>query len=137
MRAENELQWMMDFFPEIFPTRKHCLDHLFCVIGNGYEWENGELVDNDSEYKHRYKMLVDVDRATSRNEEFWNQMSKTEQELSVEIEGYVPRNRYVFKWYPLCKEFSYLYNYPENIKPDWKALLEECKQLLITDGIEV
>ena len=35
MTAENTLQWMMDFYPDLFPTRKHCLDHLFCVIGNG------------------------------------------------------------------------------------------------------
>ena len=41
------------------------------------------------------------------------------------------------KWYPLSKKYSYLYNYPDNIKPDWKALIEECKQMLIDDGIEV
>ena len=41
------------------------------------------------------------------------------------------------KWYPLSKEHSYLYNYPDDIKPDWKALLEECKQMLIDDGVEV
>ena len=47
MKFEHTLQFMMDFYAELFPTRKHCLNHLFCTIGNGYEWENGELVDHD------------------------------------------------------------------------------------------
>lgn len=41
------------------------------------------------------------------------------------------------KWYPLCKEYSYLYNYPKDIKPDWLDLIEECKAMLIADGIEI
>lgn len=44
MKAEETLQYMADFCSDIFPTRKHALDHLFCVIGNGYDWVNGELV---------------------------------------------------------------------------------------------
>ena len=40
-------------------------------------------------------------------------------------------------WYPLSKSYSYLYNYPEDIKPDWLAVIEECTQLLINDGIEI
>lgn len=48
MRAEDQLQYMADFYPELFPTRKHALNHLFCVLGNGYDWINGELIDDDS-----------------------------------------------------------------------------------------
>ena len=47
MTAENTLQWMMDFYSDLFPTRQRGLDHLFCTIGNGYEWVNGELVCED------------------------------------------------------------------------------------------
>ena len=45
--------------------------------------------------------------------------------------------KYQFEWYPLSKKYSYLYDVPDDIKPDWKALLKECKALLIEDGIEV
>ena len=48
MRAEDQLQYMADFYPELFPTRKHALNHLFCVLVNGYDWINGELIDDDS-----------------------------------------------------------------------------------------
>lgn len=43
--------------------------------------------------------------------------------------------KYQFHWYPLCKEYSKLYDYPEDIKADWKELLEECKKILCEDGI--
>ncbi len=63
MRAEDTLQYMADFYPELFPTRKHALNHLFCVLGNGYEWINGELVDDDNEYEKRYKLRNHIKRA--------------------------------------------------------------------------
>lgn len=132
MRAEDTLQYMTDFYPTIFPTRKHCLDYLFCVIGNGYKWKNGELVCDD-EYIKRYKLRKSIKKAEFKNEAFWNGMnilynSGDKQKIPIE---------YNFTWYPLSKKYSYLYNYPEDIKDDWRALLEECKQLLIVDGIDI
>lgn len=44
---------------------------------------------------------------------------------------------YQFEWYPLSKEYSYLYNYPIDIKDDWKKILEETKKYLQKDGIEI
>ena len=35
------------------------------------------------------------------------------------------------------EKYAYLFNYPEDIKPDWKAALEECRQMLIEDGFEL
>lgn len=31
-------------YPSLFPKREHALEHLYCTIGNGYEWRNGRLV---------------------------------------------------------------------------------------------
>lgn len=34
----------MMYYPTIFPTEFHCQNHLFLVIGNGYEWnKKGQL----------------------------------------------------------------------------------------------
>ena len=134
MRAEDTLQFMADFYPDIFPTRKHALDYLFCVIGNEYDWVNGELVC-DGTYERRYKMIEYVDHAEFRNEAMW----KASYEFFHEFleEGDKIPFKYQWEWYPLDKKYSNLYAYPEDIKPDWKALLEECKQLLKEDGIEV
>lgn len=51
MRAEDTLQFMMDFNGNLFWSHQQCLNHLFCTIGNGYEWENGELVEKDYDTK--------------------------------------------------------------------------------------
>lgn len=136
MRAEDTLQYMADFYPELFPTRKHALNQLFCVLGNGYEWINGELVDDDNEYKKRYKLRKQIKRAEFPNEESWYQQNKFYRDLYKGEEDKIPW-KYNFEWYPLGKDLEKLYNYPNDIKTDWKALLEECKALLIADGIEV
>lgn len=132
------MQFMMDFYPELFPTRKHCLDYLFCVIGNGYKWINGELVDKDDTFERRYKIVEPIIRATPRNEDLYNNMLRVEKNFKeIMGEDYKPNRKYSFEWYPLCKECSKLYTYPENITDDWLKLLNECKEMLIEDGIEV
>lgn len=136
MRAEDTLQYMADFYSELFPTRKHALNQLFCVIGNGFDWIDGELVDDDSKYEKRYKLREPIKKAEFINEENWYQQNKFYRDLYEGEEKKIPW-KYDFEWYPLCTRFSKLYNYPDDIKPDWKELLEECKALLIADGIEV
>ncbi len=135
MRAENTLQYMADFYPELFPTRKHCLDYLFCTVGNGYEWINGELA-HKGEYEKKYKLKKTIEKAEFKFEQDWLRMNKFYKELYEKGSKKIPYE-YDFEWYPLSKEYSALYNYPDDIKPDGKLLLEECKQMLIKDGIEV
>lgn len=36
-----------------------------------------------------------------------------------------------------CVEHAKLFNYPDDIKPDWAAAIEECKQMLRDDGYDV
>lgn len=134
MRAEDTLQYMADFYPQIFPTRRHALNLLFCVIGNGYDWVNGELVDDDNKYEQRYKLRKPIKRAEFPNEEIWYQQNKFYRDLYEGEENKIPME-YQFEWYPLCKKYSKLYDYPEDIKPDWKELLEECKKMLCDDRI--
>ena len=46
MNVELTIQDCFDNYPGLFKERVDVLNHLFCVIGNGYDWKNGELVDN-------------------------------------------------------------------------------------------
>ena len=137
MTVENTVQWMLDLYSDLYPTRKHCLDQLFCVIGNGYKWVDGELVETGDELLKRYKMTQKIKHAKGKFEDLWNVTSQQQLRLKQLIPDYKLDPKYTFRWYPLSKDHSYLYNYPENIKPDWKAAIEECKQLLIQDGVEV
>ena len=132
MRAEDTLQFMMDFQGNLFYNRQKCLDQLFCTIGNGYSWVDGELVEDSLDTKtllSRWKLVTPIERA---------EPTKSVIEVGgIRESMFKRRNLDNPKWYPLSKKYSYLYNYPDDIKPDWKALIEECKQMLIDDGIEV
>ena len=44
MKFEETLQWTFDRYPSLYRERKECLNFLFCVISNGYMWDNGELL---------------------------------------------------------------------------------------------
>lgn len=135
MRAEDTLQFMADFYKGLFPTRKHALNHLFCTIGNGYEWINGELVE-DGEYEKRYKLRKPIKKAIFKNEYHWIKMNQLYTEINRENGIEIPPE-YNFRWTLLNKSDSVLFNLPDNIKDDWKALAEECKELMRQDGIDL
>lgn len=133
MRAEDTLQFMMDFNGSLFWNRQQCLDHLFCTAGTGLEWENGELVFKDYDTVQmlsHWKLVKPIEHAEPR---------RLTMEIH-EIKESIRERRGLKedpKWSDISKEYSYLYNYPDNIKPDWLALIEECKQMLIADGVEI
>ena len=132
MRAEDTLQFMMDFQGSLFHSRQKCLDQLFCTIGNGYSWVDGELVEDSRDTEmllSRWKLATPIEHAEPTLGV--SELGKIKEDI-LKRRGIEDQ-----KWYPLSKEYSYLYNYPDDIKPDWKALLEECKQMLIDDGVEV
>ena len=132
MRAEDILQFMMDFQGSLFHSRQKCLDQLFCTIGNGYSWVDGELIEDSLDTKTlllRWKLTTPIEHAEPTCGV--SELGKMKEDI-LKRKGIKDQ-----KWYPLSKEYSYLYNYPDDIKPDWKALIEECKQMLIDDGVEV
>jgi hypothetical protein len=58
MNVELTIQDMFDLYPTLFKDRSDCLNHLFCTIGNGYYWKNGELVLNIGEVDYEYKQRL-------------------------------------------------------------------------------
>ena len=136
MRAEDTLQFMADFYPSIFPTRKHCLNHLFCTIGNGYRWVKGELVEGDDKKYNGYRLVKPVRKAEFEDERDWWVRYRFELEMHEET-GKRINPDYFFEWSQPSREYSYIYHFPKNIRPDWKALLEECRQMLKEDGVEI
>ena len=112
MTLELTIQDMFDRFPLIFQTRTDCLNHLFCVLGNSYAWEGGELVDGDgTEPVHA---LVD---------------GKARQYVSYRSP--VPSRPRRERWYfvrklpgkpetvELYKQYVPLWNVPADVRPDW------------------
>jgi hypothetical protein len=44
MTAQDTIYVQLASYACIFPNRGAALNHLFCVLGNGYQWEDGQLV---------------------------------------------------------------------------------------------
>ena len=168
MNLELTIQNMFNNYPTLFKERSDCLDHLFCAIGNGYHWHNGELCSNDDDYpideSYLESCLVDG-KAYQHNKlslraeaiHYINERKKESPIHAPELqaifdeadEKYIarlPDNVYhrrerKYRWYfylgGYCTKYAALFNYPEDIKPDWLAGIEECKSLLREDGYDV
>ena len=162
MELELTIQQMFDESPTLFKERSDCLDHLFCCIGNGYEWENGELVYM---YKADISEQALRDRIIAGKAHQYNKLSLRAEAIYYyekrQREGKEPSNMdyFAMKYFdklpddvyhklPRSKRwsfwlggystrFAYLFNYPADIKPDWLAGIEECKTMLRADGYDI
>ena len=161
MKPERTLQRMYDEFPKLFPVRQRALNHLFCVIGNGYSWHKGEIVSDNELFIWDNKIerfIIDPDYEIDAESDIISTPPKTEEEYMKDMEerhmflaeikhGVCPETSIedhykdlennFRKWYLLSKKYSLIYEVPDDVTPEWKALVEECKELLRKDGIEI
>ena len=145
MTLEQEIQTMYEKYPNLFQTRKQCLDNLFCVVGNGYEWHNGELVHYDclnETWDNEFIYELDENGKSKEPIEFDEWFEATTKILKEMLEIFpnddnIKNSIEKYQWYPLSKTYSYLYNYPKDIKEDWLKGIEETKQLLKEDEVEI
>lgn len=148
MDYENTKRFMMRTYPGLFPYEEDVLDHLFFVIGNGYRWEGGELVDkldpsqhseeeaiasakelmrkfhrDEIKYSHSKKMRS-YHKEMLREiddpnyEEIERQRSLKRRERESEECALLPDGRRVAKIYPVC-EYSKIVTVPNNVTPSW------------------
>lgn len=160
MTVETTIQQMFDEYPDLFSTRQECYDFLFCVIGNGYEWKRGQIVRiGDGEEDRNIQMWEHMDYADLQDK--WESTGIKPKAVQSEMNIVEKRKRdeglHNFKreidledglpdigpydpekhhWYPIC-EYSLINNVPKDIRPDWAAALEECKEMLRKDGINI
>lgn len=161
MKPERTLQKMYDEYPKLYPIRQRALDHLFCTVGNGYSWYKGEVVSDDELFiwdNNIERFIIDPDYKIDEEPDIISTPLKTEEEYMEEMEEwhmllaklrhrhypetpieehYKELEHNFNKWYPLSKDYSLIYTVPDDVTPEWKALVEECKELLRKDGIEI
>ena len=173
MTLELTIQDLFDRFPGLFKERSDCLNQLFCAIGNGYNWENGELIGGDVSDEHIgvLKLHLVDGRAFQHNKlslraesqmyeheriaEGWydewkvrypdediEKLKEVRQKIIAKLPDDVyhklPRNkRWSFWLGGYSTQFAYVFNYPDDIQPDWLDGIKECKQMLIEDGYDI
>ena len=97
MKYEQLKRECMFLNPMIFPNENELLRHLFFVIGNGFRWIDGELVD----ICDRRPLGVRV--------------AESEKSGRLYHSGSKRKSKTI---YPLC-EYARIANLPDNIKTDW------------------
>lgn len=145
MTLEQTIKQMVERYPMLFMHRAAALDHLFCVIGNGYEWIDGELVDkypedvvSDEELERGGLTLRKIieNHPDPQSEFYRTQMARYEAEdrakanadkiAKPDFHEWIPED---FKFYG-TSNYSKINNLPKNIKPDWLAGAQETRELL-------
>ena len=146
MRAEDTLQYIFDFFPE-YPSRKAVLYMLFCMVGNGFYWQDGELVTHDDRadrYKLNKKVMYAKPGSLNKmlHEDHCRKLELMRRRFIRSGKSEIETDRIIndMKNHKLTEKppkLSNIYNYPKNIKQDWLRLLKETKQYLQEDGYEI
>jgi hypothetical protein len=106
--VRHSVEWtvrdMIGRYPSLFHSRTQAIHHLFIVLGCGYEWIDGKLVErHESRAGHRIPMEA----------------------VEILANHKMPIER-VYPWTELCN----LAELPEDADADWKAAAEEARHLL-------
>lgn len=156
---------MYDEFPTLFKERADCLNHLFCTIGNGYEWEDGELVDgvdydddyikhlesemvNGKAYQHNKYSLRDdyiandyiAEKFIHPYDEYFTVENRVRGILREPDDVYYEEPDRKKRWSFYLQgysQFARIRNVPSNVKDDWLKGVHECTEILLEDGYDL
>lgn len=148
MTPEKTIQALFDKFPHLFGNRVDCLDYLFCMPDNNFNWVNGELC-------HRNNSLRPVNELVDGHAEQRNDIGKKPFE-DWQSEAPCPE-----RWFFSCeaeslnliteddagdkpvepttinlrKDSAYLWQFPNDITDEWWAAICEIMGLMLQDGV--
>lgn len=133
-------------YPTLFPNPVNVCEHLFCTVGTGYDWIDGELVDNFDPNKTNESLVMKYPDETENREDLAEleklipdfyaerklkatarriQMKFVQDNIETILIGspvavYFGNN---LRGYYFLKGISikhaHAFNFPENIKEDW------------------
>lgn len=151
MNFRDTMQDCFYGYPSLFPHPLSVTIHLFFVIGNGYEWVDGELIASKKKQPAkgftRHKRKAHIIELSSRDELILPESEKKVLELHnfKRHEDFKVFKKLIPKMLdvpcttvpgiPFPKDFCYytinistyanLYTFPSNIKPDWAEALKD------------
>lgn len=133
MTVEKTLEACLILYPSIFPNKWAVYHHWFAVNGNGYDWEDGQLVscDHISDTTIKDGINKAFEFYASEKQLFNSPINYSMKALKKAImmvvnlddrkEDFTPNRD---KIYPLC-EYSKLLTMPSDVKQDWKEAAKE------------
>lgn len=147
MNVKDTFWQAFNLYPSLFQTRADVINQLFFVIGNGYEWRDGELcgVDGDQpktldditeeriarELQDRSRVRLAQSAARILGEPIPTEEEALEEQLNEEFAIKIgPVRGKPRDFYPVC-QYSKLCNVPADVRPDWLRLAREAAQMLV------
>lgn len=154
MTIKDTIKSMIIMFPRLFSTKLSVYNHLFLTIGNGYRWENGELISEDDKEncsiedgleelfnnELQYRFLEDYLEITTDSERIINYFKRSNKEklelakVILNYEKIINEKLYLTneeELYPLSK-YATILNIPDDIKEDWKDAIKEFIHYIMT-----
>ena len=134
MNTEETIRVALINFPSIFPNALSVYNHLFCTVGHGYEWENGELVSTGryntdvktailKEVESLYSFFTNLQPSTLNN---WRSIEIRRDETikninlifdtSSSLTDFTPASDFQFSE---ITKYSKILNLPSDITSDW------------------
>lgn len=147
MNVERTVRESLTSYPTLFETGGDVLYYLFCIIGNGHEWRNGEIVDEFSEERKPWTSEREWERFNQHYGENGSVIAdllrpKVEEEI-VLLQKIVDEvgtrwsdmsvHRKTSSFYPQS-HYALLMNVPEDVTDDWHEAAEWAKNLALENG---
>lgn len=132
-------------YPLTCPNRFAVLHHIFCVIGNGYSWVDGEAVINDygRPRVHWTSETSEIEtelKATAPNvasllEEHFRDLYASTAVVVAEVDTrmFDLTNTTGRGIYPQS-DYAMLFNLPEDIKDDWREAADWMREYASNNG---
>jgi len=149
--VRDTIYGMLTQYPSLFSNRSDCFVHLFLTNGNGYEWENGELIDvcrYSAKTKPDFKNEDDeVQKETDKDSYDWGvdcynylrlDIRRNNMRIQFAIDNIELMMKESLRFYSTSRtihysgwEFCKLMDAPKDIKEDWKQAVLECMNALM------
>jgi len=166
MNFKDTLRSMLLKYPAIFPNALAAYDHLFCVVGNGYSWENGQLVDSSDKMISQeeailksidfhlvnpvfdpFSFLKDNDSLEIVKNSLQFKYKKVIEEVKMTFDIDNRMTDFTFekldKYFPGDKyciqisDYTKIFKLPDNIQSDWLEAAEKMYLILVSNPDKV
>ncbi len=119
----------MKDWPEMYATEEHLIDEVFFVIGNGFDWLDGQVVSlspDSVDTEATIRDQVEKRMGLKREKEFWEKMNPMLKQLGVDpVEWRKEADQEFVKaprvFYPVSLDYSLVSTVPDDVLPDWLA----------------
>ena len=127
MNLERNILNSMTEYPTLYQRADQVLNHLFAVIGNGYQWHKGQLVDIPRRNAPTDGVFITWEQEITNLQEYYKTLSKEGLKLHRRMftKTYAKKHLITDRICPLSvypiSQYSQMNTVPDDVTPDYLA----------------